>query len=207
MAQIDIEKFLVRFYDKKDRFVGNGSILKYPDGERTLATATHVIFCSMLHPKSRVFAYRDFQDVKYPLDPNSFRRRLGKDIAEVELPPGDGIEVAETFNGFAKQTVVGSIGKERFATEVGVLRIDGKLFLESDDPRRIPAQGFLIELFDHDPPSFPGPAFDKSSGSIILNERGQAFAIHTHVDFLRKSHLLSQFLVEENGRKAFVSPS
>ena len=203
MSIAESEKFLVTLWTKipiinVDLLVGNGGIVKYPDGQRTLVTAKHVAFFTS---KPRNFTIKSLSGEYKWTEPNSsFRKRVGLDIAEAELPPGDGIEIAETFDGIEGLTLVGSIYNRPFKSRAEVTRIDAEFIDELEYPRNIRARGKILQLRNLNI-HFPNPSNKGASGCLSLNKDGQVVSVHSRVLKKDRNHLFGCLLVDKNEQR------
>ena len=96
MGNIDRENHLFEVHQvdgHEERFIGNAGIVIYPNGKRCLVIAKHVGY-EGLAPRNIMVKN---ECGKYDFDNKNlnFKRRKQSDLAEMELPPGEGIIVAD----------------------------------------------------------------------------------------------------------------
>ena len=178
MGNVDREKYLFEIHEtdgRVDRFIGNAGIVVYPNGNRSLVTAMHVVYDGST-PRKVVVKNKIG---RYEFDNRNlhFEKRKEADVAEMELSRGEGILVAEEADLSDLLKIVGTAQNFYSHHEIKVrpIWIGGKEIATLPDKKKVKVNGIVIhyEGADDQQKTFPG-----TSGSLVLDGNGQALGVH-----------------------------
>ncbi len=183
-------KYLFEVWEKqpapeKDRFIGNGLVVVFPDGERKLVTAAHVAYSG---PDRRDVTIKGDPELLAELpDEISFTKRDKRltDVAEMPLSPGEGIPVATSLPS-QELNVIGYPGRYRNPVPVTPTRLGTKAIQEGDNELSSPT--LHLEEKDSGQTCYPG-----WSGSGVFTNQDKVVAILT-AGYPGKGRLIADIL-------------
>ena len=172
-----VEYNLVELWEidiNSEKFVANGGVVVDRNGLRRLVTAAHV---TVEYGEPRTLMVRS-KNIRTDIPKHAqFHNIDGSDLAEMKLPPGEGLPVAESANLQEPLHIKGSIGGIPFHMRAKATDIDYEKVVELTHPENVELKrGQRIFYHGIDERDTIGPG---SSGSLITDSLNRVIGINT----------------------------